>query len=109
MIETGKRGYANMLRSELVENLYEEFGRALSKRDVRSAVDTVFEEIIDTLAQDGRIELRGFGSFTTRITAARTGHNPRTGEAVAIPETHHVYFRAGSAIRDRINGRVSKG
>ena len=72
-----------MIRSELVEMLANE-NPDLSPRDVEALVTTFFEEITKRLASGGRVELRGFGAFSTRPRDARTGRNPRTGELVAV-------------------------
>ena len=55
------------------------------------------------LAENGRVELRGFGAFSTRARDARTGRNPRTGVAVQVPEKLVPYFKSGKGLRARIN------
>ena len=59
--------------------------------------------IANQLADGGRVELRGFGAFSTRQREARTGRNPRTGEAVEVPAKSVPFFKAGKAIRERLN------
>jgi len=66
-------------------------------------VDIFFSEIIEQLSQGGRVELRGFGAFTTRARDARTGRNPRTGEAVPIKAKKVPFFKPGKEIRERLN------
>ena len=61
--------------------------------DAEAAVKAVLDGIASLAASD-RLTLRGFGSFETRTRAARTGRNPRTGEAIALPETKALAFRA---------------
>jgi integration host factor subunit beta len=56
------------------------------------------------LAQGGRAELRGFGPFTIRRRTARIGHNPRTGEKVAVKAKGVPAFKAGRKLRARLNG-----
>ena len=94
-----------MTRAELVEAIYKELGQGILRTDIRKAVDAIFDDIAGNLAKGGRVEIRGFGSFSVKRRDARTGRNPRTGEVVDIPETHHVYFRSGRSIRDKLNGR----
>jgi integration host factor subunit beta len=94
-----------MVRSELVAKIAEEFPK-LTLEDAERAVDSICEEIIQALEQDNRVELRGFGSFSTRKRRARQGRNPKTGEAVAVPATHAVYFRAGKEILNRLNDHL---
>ncbi|WP_085809115.1 integration host factor subunit beta [Sphingomonas sp. TZW2008] len=91
-----------MIRSELVQLLVEE-NPSLSTRDVESLVATFFDEIVRRLAEDGRVELRGFGAFSTRARDARTGRNPRTGETVDVTAKRVPYFKPGKEMRARLN------
>ena len=91
-----------MIRSELVEMLANE-NPDLSPRDVEALVTTFFEEITKRLASGGRVELRGFGAFSTRPRDARTGRNPRTGELVAVDAKRGPYFKPGKEMRQRLN------
>ncbi len=92
-----------MIRSELIQILAEE-NPHLYQRDVEKIVNTVFEEIIDAMSRGDRVELRGFGAFSVKQRDARTGRNPRTGEAVAVDEKHVPFFKTGKLLRDRLNG-----
>ena len=92
-----------MIRSELIQILAEE-NPHLFQRDVEKIVNTVFEEIIDAMARGDRVELRGFGAFSVKQRDARTGRNPRTGEAVEVDEKHVPFFKTGKLLRDRLNG-----
>ena len=94
----GKR----MIRSELVQRLAEE-NPTLAPRDIDRIVHTVFDAIGTRLAEGGRVELRGFGAFSTRARDARTGRNPRTGEAVAVDAKRVPYFKPGKEMRERLN------
>ena len=91
-----------MIRSELVEKLANE-NPDLSPRDVEALVTTFFDEITKRLAMGGRVELRGFGAFSTRPRDARTGRNPRTGELVAVEAKRVPYFKPGKEMRQRLN------
>ena len=93
-----------MIRSELVQNLAEKNGD-LTYGEVERIVDIFFQEITTQLARGGRVELRGFGAFTTRERNARTGRNPRTGEAVSIDAKKVPFFKPGKEIRDRLNAK----
>ena len=66
-------------------------------------VTTIFDEISDALARGDRVELRGFGAFSTKERAARVGRNPRTGEAVQVEKKYVPYFKCGKDLRDRLN------
>ena len=72
-----------MIRSELVQKLVED-NPHLYQRDVEKIVNTIFEEIIETMAVGDRVELRGFGAFSVKKRGSRIGRNPRTGESVAV-------------------------
>lgn len=71
--------------------------------EVEQIVDLFFDAIIKQLANGGRVELRGFGAFSTRARESRTGRNPRTGEAVAVTAKRVPYFKPGKEIRERLN------
>ena len=59
--------------------------------------------MIDALEKGGRVELRGFGAFSVRSRPARTGRNPRTGEAVEVKSKHVPFFKSGKELRERLN------
>jgi integration host factor subunit beta len=92
-----------MIRSELVEKIAEA-NPHLYQRDVERIVSTVFNEIIEALADGDRVELRGFGAFSVKKRNARVGRNPRTGESVQVEEKHVPFFKTGKLLRDRLNG-----
>ena len=75
----------------------------LRAEEIEQMVDIFFDEISERLAEGGRVELRGFGAFSTREREARTGRNPRTGEAVEVPAKRVPYFKAGKEMRRRLN------
>ena len=91
-----------MIRSELVQRLTDAH-RDLTPREVEMIVSTFFNEITDRLAAGGRVEIRGFGAFSTRARDARTGRNPRTGEAVNVDAKRVPYFKPGKEMRHRLN------
>ena len=91
-----------MIRSELVQKLCADFPD-LTQREVETMVAAMFDSIADRLAAGGRVELRGFGAFSTRQRDARTGRNPRTGESVAVDAKRVPYFKPGKEMRARLN------
>ena len=97
----GQRGNV-LIRSELVTQLAAE-NLGLTVLDIEAIVETFFEDIIEQLAADGRIELRGFGTFSTRARDGRIGRNPRTGDSVDIASKRVPYFKPGKEMRDRLN------
>jgi integration host factor subunit beta len=97
-----------MIKSELIQRLAEE-NPHLFQRDVEKIVSTVFDEITEALVRGDRVELRGFGAFSVKQRDARVGRNPRTGEAVDVPEKRVPFFKTGKDLRDRINGGKDGG
>jgi integration host factor subunit beta len=65
---------------------------------VEAAVSCFFDEITNQLAEGGRVEIRGFGTFTTRAREERVGRNPRTGELVQVNATRALHFRPAGAL-----------
>ena len=94
-----------MIKSELIQQIAED-NPHLYQRDVERIVSTLFEEITAALARGDRVELRGFGAFSVKRRDARMGRNPRTGEAVPVPEKSVPFFKAGKELRERMNGRA---
>lgn len=92
-----------MIRSELLAVLAKE-NPELRAEEVERVVDVFFDEIAQRLADGGRVELRGFGAFSTREREARKGRNPRTGEAVEVQGKRVPYFKPGKELRLRLNG-----
>ena len=91
-----------MIRSELVTALAHA-NPHLPHKDIERLVATVFDSIIAALADGRRVELRGFGAFSTRARQARTGRNPRTGDRVPVEAKHVPYFKPGKELRERLN------
>lgn len=91
-----------MIRSELVKKL-SDANPGLGAPEVEAIVDTFFNQIVARLAANGRVELRGFGAFSTRARDARTGRNPRTGESVDVDAKRVPYFKPGKEMRARLN------
>ena len=99
-----KGGRKTMIRSELIQKIADE-NPHLYQRDVERIVNTIFEEITNAMARGDRVELRGFGAFSVKKRDARTGRNPRTGDAVEVEEKHVPFFKTGKLLRDRLNGK----
>ncbi len=91
-----------MIRSELLQHLEDE-NPGLRPDEIEKILDIFFNNIIDRLAEGGRVELRGFGAFSTRSREPRKGRNPRTGEAVDVPGKRVPYFKPGKEMRARLN------
>jgi integration host factor subunit beta len=91
-----------MIKSELIQRIAAN-NQHLYHRDVERIVNVVFNEIVDALSRGDRVELRGFGAFTVKHRAPRTGRNPRTGASVAVEEKFVPFFKTGKDLRERLN------
>lgn len=90
-----------MNKSELVENIAKKTG--LSLKDANASVSAFMSIIKESLGNGDSVVLVGFGSFVVRDRAARTGHNPRTGETLNIPAVKVPAFRPGKSLKDAVN------
>lgn len=88
-----------MIKSELV-SLIGSRNPHLCQNDAEQIVDTILDEIAETLAQGGRVELRGFGVFSVRNRRSRSGRNPRNGTSVSVEEKWLHFFCAGKDMLD---------
>lgn len=70
------------------------------------AVKSILEQMARTLAAGGRIEIRGFGSFSLHFRPPRTGRNPKTGAKVPLAARHVPHFKPGKQLRERVDGAV---
>lgn len=93
-------------KSELIDQITEK-QLQLSAKDVELAVKTIVEEMSKTLSNGGRIEIRGFGSFSLHYRESRTGRNPKTGDAVRLSGKHVPHFKPGKELRERVNNSRS--
>jgi len=91
-----------MIRSELLQKLADD-NPELRIEEIERIVDIFFNQITQRLAEGGRVELRGFGAFSTRERRPRKGRNPRTGEPVDVPAKRVPYFKPGKEMRARLN------
>jgi integration host factor subunit beta len=89
-----------MTKKEIVKSISERV--VVPTATVQEAVQMVFDGIIETLVQEGGIELRNFGIFQVRERKARKGRNPRSGEMVAVPSKHVVVFKPGLEMLERV-------
>ena len=93
-----------MNKSEMADRLAARTG--LSKAMAKEAVDGVFSAIGDALADGEEVRIAGVGTFGTRSRPARTGRNPRTGEAVSVLASTSPTFKAGRTLKDTVNARL---
>ena len=91
-----------MTKSELIQIITNK-NSFLYQKDVYKIIDTLFNSITKALKDGDRVELRGFGTFKTKLRNARIGRNPKTGEPVAIPQKKMPFFKMGKSMKERIN------
>ena len=78
---------------------------SLSKKDTEKTIDALFTVLGDVMASGDKLQLSGFGTFETKERAARTGHNPRTGEEIAIAAATIPVFKPGKALKDKVDAK----
>lgn len=87
-------------KTDLVDALAEK--TSLSKKDAEQVLDAAIQFITQTLKKGEKLTVSGFGSFDVSARAARTGRNPKTGEAIQIPASKNPRFRAGRVLKEAI-------
>ena len=92
-------------RADLTEAVYQEVG--LSRNESAQLVESVLEQISNTLARGESVKISSFGTYLLRDKAQRIGRNPKTGEEVPIPPRRVLIFRASHVLKNRINRLVS--
>ena len=90
-----------MTRSELIATIASHYP-GLTAADVDASISALFTAIAERLAEGGRVEIRGFGTFTANYRPPRKGRNPMTGEVVAVSAKHVPHFKPGRELRDRV-------
>lgn len=91
-------------KREMVERVAEKVG--VTGMQARQIVQATLDDLVQTLAATGRIELRNFGVFTVKVRAARKARNPRSGETVMIGERKVVKFKPGKVMESAIQGQA---
>ncbi len=94
-----------MTKSELVDIIAEK-QQGITRREAEVVVNTIFSVVGDALATGGHVELRGFGSFTTKERNERLGRNPKTGESVMVPAKIVPHFKPGKDLRERVDRAI---
>jgi integration host factor subunit beta len=79
----------------------------ISKSDVEIVIDIIFNSMLDAWTRKERVEIRGFGSFVTKIRKAREGRNPKTGKKVFVPKKCALFFTLGKELKDRVNANYN--
>ena len=95
-----------MNKTELVEAMAAKAGT--SKKDTEAVLNAFIETVSDELQAKGKVQLVGFGTFETSERSARTGRNPQTGATTKIAACTAPKFKAGKALKDKVNTKPSK-
>ena len=90
-----------MNKTELINAIANETG--LSKKDTEATINSFVNVVSTALENKDKVQLVGFGTFETRERAARTGKNPQTGEKLNIPASIVPAFKAGKALKEKVN------
>ena len=93
-----------MTKSELIENLALK-NPSLQIKDVEDSVKEILEQMMLSLENGERIEVRGFGSFSLHYRQPRVGRNPKTGESVKLDAKYVPHFKAGKELKERVDLR----
>ena len=91
-----------MIKSDLVNSLLSK-SDTFSYEDIEKSVKSILELIADSLANNQRVEVRNFGTFSTRSREQRLSRNPKTGTSVLVERKHHPYFRASKNLKQSLN------
>lgn len=89
-----------MNKSELIAQIAEKSG--LNPKDAGKALDGLTQAVAEELASGGTVQLVGFGTFSVKERAERTGRNPQTGEEITISASKTPHFKAGKALKDAV-------
>ena len=94
-----------MRKPELIDNIA--LATQLPKKNVETVVNAMLGNIIETLAKGEEVRFMGFGTFSSYLKKATTGHNPRTGEKIDIPAKYVPTFRAGETLKQQVHESLS--
>tara|TARA_Y100001970_G_scaffold7483_1_gene8592 strand:+ start:3810 stop:4088 length:279 start_codon:yes stop_codon:yes gene_type:complete len=90
-----------MNKSDIIENLYKN-NKFHSKKDIEDSIVLLIDSLTKALSDGDRVELRGFGTFSTRKRETRIARNPKTGTAIKVNSKYHPYFRAAKSLKTRL-------
>jgi integration host factor subunit beta len=96
-----------MTKSEMIDHIVSKQSQ-LSAKDIELAVKAIISYMSEVLSEGGRVEIRGFGSFSLHYRAPRIGRNPKTGEKVELNGKYVPHFKPGKELRDRVNESLHK-
>lgn len=91
-----------LIKSQLIAEISKELSH-LPEKDIATAVNSIIEQMSSVLSNGGRIEIRGFGSFSLHYRPPRKAHNPKTGEKLVTEPKYAVHFKPGKELREQVN------
>ena len=91
-----------MKKSELIEAVHDASGEGLSRKVTAEVIDATFKKITESIVSDDRFFMPGFGTFTKKHRAARTGLNPRTKQPLEIPASNTVGFKVAAGLKSTL-------
>lgn len=94
----GKSEIVDLLASDKTLKHFE-----MSKADIRRVLDAYYGLVVSSLAEGKDVRVTGFGKFTVRHHAARSGHNPQTGKTIEIPASYAPAFKPGRKFKEAVN------
>ena len=97
-----------MTKRNLIDEVVRLYPR-YSRRDAEVIVNEVFNSMAEEMRRDGRIEIRGFGSFVVKHRRSREGRNPKTGAKVSVEAKRIPFFKVGKELKLRVDGKPAEG
>ena len=91
-----------IVKSKLLKQLSSNYPNFL-KKDLKKLIDIIFDQMKYSLKKGNRVELRGFGVFSTNIQKARISRNPKTGEKVNTPQKKTIHFKMAKELFKKLN------
>ena len=93
-----------IVKSKLLKKIFENYPNFL-KKDLEKFFNIILEEIKYSLKKGNRVELRGFGMWSTHVQKARISKNPKTGEKINTPEKKTIHFKIAKELYQKINNK----
>ena len=90
-----------MNKSDLIKNISFKIGR-VKKNDTEEAVNQLINLISDSLLEKNRVEIRGFGTFSSRQRSVRLARNPKTGTSITVGSKLYTYFRPSKLLKQQV-------
>ncbi len=92
-----------LIKSQLIAEISQQLSH-LPEKDVALSINSIIEQLSEKLSNGGRIEIRGFGSFSLHYRPPRKAHNPKTGEKLVTQPKYAAHFKPGKELRENVNG-----